>query len=88
MASIATKNKVPVSVTGIARMMEMDVAEVRNWPHFEEMRDALKDYNLGALTKQRLITRLNDISIKCANDGIYHYSTGIDNAITSIRLSY
>lgn len=82
------KRKAPIGVSGIARLMKMDEAEVREWPYFNEMCEALKDYNLGVLTKQNLITQLNDISIKCANDQIYHYSTGIDNAVKSIQLSY
>lgn len=89
MALKATKNRVPESITGIAKMMEMEPAEIRAWPHLEEVRMAIKDYNLGALTKQRFISRLNDIAVKNSADEFVHYAEGItENMLTSIRLSY
>jgi len=88
MALKATKNHVPESVTGIASMMEMDAAEIRAWPYMNEVRAAIKDYNLGALDKQRMFTRLNDIAVKNSADELVHYAEGIENLITSIRLSY
>ena len=88
MALKATKNRVPESVTGIAKMMEMDTAEIRAWPHMNEVRAAIKDYNLGALDKSRLFTRLNDIKIKNSAEQLVHYSQGIENLETSVRLSY
>ena len=89
MALKATKNRVPESVNGIAKMMEMEPAEIRAWPHLEEVRTAIKDYNLGALTKQRFISRLNDIAIKNSAEQFKHYAYGItENMLVSIRLSY
>ena len=88
MALKATKNRVPESITGIAGMMEMDESEVRAWPYFEDVRAAIKDYNLGCLTKQRLFSRLNDIAIKNSVDKLMHYSEGIACLETSIKLSY
>lgn len=88
MALKATKNRVPESITGIANMMEMDTAEIRPWPHFDEVRAAIKDYNIGYITKQQLISRLNDIAVKNSADEFAHYALGIENLQTSIRLSY
>lgn len=88
MALKATKNHVPESITGIAKMMEMDTAEIRAWPHFDEVRAAIKDYNICYITKQRLISRLNDIAVKNSADELAHYAAGIENLTTSIRLSY
>lgn len=82
------KHTVPVGITGMAKLMNMHEAEVREWPYVEDMRAVFKDYNLGVLDKRELVARLNDISVKCAEAQIYHYSTGIDNAIKSINLSY
>ncbi len=84
----ATKNRVPVSITGIAGMMEMDASEIRVWPHFDEVRTAIKDYNIGYITKQQLASRLNDIAVKNSADEFAHYAVGIENLQTSIRLSY
>lgn len=80
--------KIPVSLSGIASLMEMERDEVREWPYFKEVRTALQDYNLGVLKKERLIAKLYDVSLKCANDKIFHYSTGIENAIAAIRTCY
>ncbi len=88
MALKTTITHVPESITGIAKMMEMDTAEVRAWPCFKEVRDAIKDYNIGYITKQRLISRLNDIAVKNSADELAHYAMGIENLQTSIRLSY
>lgn len=81
-------NKVPVGLTSIARLMGMEKEEILAWPYFEEMRDSMKDYNLKAITKEQLIGCLEGISIKCANDQIYHYSTGIDKAISTLKTVY
>ena len=88
MALKTTKTRVPVSVTGVAKMMEMDTAEVRAWQHFAEVRTAINDYNLDYITKQRLISRLTDIATKNSADDLVHYSIGVENLATSIRLSY
>jgi len=88
MALKTTKNRVPESVTGIAGMMEMDAAEIRAWPHLDEVRTAIKDYNIGYITKQQLNSRLNDIALKNSADELLHYAEGIENLQTSIRLSY
>ena len=88
MALKATKTRVPESVNGIANMMEMDTAEIQAWPHMNEIRAAIKDYNLGALDKQRLLTRLNDIKNKNSVDGLTHYADGIENLETCIKLGY
>lgn len=91
MALRTTKNRVPESVTGIAKMMEMEPAEIRVWPYLDEVRTAIKDYNIGFISKQRLISRLNDIAIKNNNSAekLQHYATAItENLLVSIRLSY
>lgn len=88
MALKATKTRVPESITGIAKMMEMDSAEIRAWPHMNEVRTAIKDYNIGYINKQRLLSRLNDIAVKNSADELSHYAQGIENLKTSIRLSY
>lgn len=91
MALKATKNHVPESVTGIAKMMEMDAAEIRAWPYLEEVRTAIKDYNIGFIVKQRLLSRLEDIALKNHNseNKLQHYAQAItDNLMVSIRLSY
>lgn len=88
MALKATKNRVPESITGIAKMMEMEPAEIRAWPNLDEVRTAIKDYNIEFITKQRLISRLNDIAVKNSADEFVHYAKGIENLTTSIRLSY
>lgn len=82
------KTKLPEGLTGIAEMMEMDKAEVREWPFFKELRALFKDYNLRALQKDALISKLYDISLQCANKKIYHYSTGVENAISTIKTCY
>ncbi len=86
-----TKTKAPESATGIAKLMEMDVAEVRAWPFLEEVRSAIKDYNLGYITKQRLLSQLENIAIKNQNSelNLQHYAAAItENLVTSLRLSY
>ena len=88
MALKTLKAKVPAGLNSIARLMEMDVAEIQAWPHFNEMQSAMKDYNLNAIGKEQLIGRLEEISIKCAEAQIYHYSTGIDKVISAIRVAY
>ena len=91
MALKATKNRVPESITGIAKMMEMDTAEIQAWPYFNNVRAAIKDYNLGWLTKQRLISHLEDIAVEnhVSEKKLEHYAKAItENLITSIRLSY
>ena len=88
MALKATKTRVPESITGIAKMMEMETAEIRAWPHLKDVRDAIKDYNLGYIIKQRLVSRLNDIATKNSEDNLIHYAMGIENMITSINLTY
>ena len=91
MALKATKNHVPESITGIAKMMEMDTAEIQAWPHFDEVRAAIKDYNIGYITKQRLISCLEDIALKNHNSesNLRHYADAItENLLTTIRLSY
>lgn len=82
------KHKVPISIKAIAKLMNMLEAEVREWPYLENMRDALKDYNFGVFTKQQLVEKLNDISVKCAEAQIYHYSQGIDKAVETIKVNY
>lgn len=80
--------KIPVGVTAISNLMEMKPSEIKFWDKFQEVRNLLKDYNYGVLSKDSLIDKLYDVSVRCANDKIYHYSTGIDNLISSIKLSY
>lgn len=82
------KIKLPEGLTGIAQMMEMDKEEVRSWEFYNEVRDLFKDYNFRVLNKETLIAKLYDISVKCANKQIFHYSTGIDNIISAIRMLY
>lgn len=80
--------KIPLGVTAISNLMEMKPSEIKFWDKFQEVRDLLKDYNYGVLSKDRLVNKLYDVSVRCANDKTYHYSTGIDNLISSIKLSY
>ncbi len=80
--------KIPVGVTAISNLMEMKPSEIKFWDKFQEVRDLLKDYNYGVLTKSKLIEKLYEVSVRCAKDKSYHYSTGIDNLISSIKLSY
>lgn len=82
------KTKLPISLQGIADLMEMNREEIRAWPHVREVRELFKDYNFGALPKENLISKLYNVSLKCANEKIYHYSTGIDNAVSAIKLFY
>lgn len=91
MALKATKNRVPESVTGIAKKMEMDASEIRSWPYLEEVRTAIKDYNIGYITKQQLLSRLNDIAVKNADPEkkLQHYAIAItENLMASIKISY
>lgn len=80
--------RIPVGVTAISDMMELKPSEVKYWNRFNDVRQLLNDYNLGALEKETLILRLHEISVKCVYDKNHHYCTGIDNLISSIRLSY
>lgn len=82
------KTKLPEGLTGIAEIMEMNKEEVQAWEFFKEVRQLFKDYNFKVLTKDSLIAKLYDISCKCANKQIYHYSTGIDNAVLAIKTCY
>lgn len=90
------KTKLPITVSGIADIMEMSTEEIRAWPLFGEVRELFKDYNFKVLSKDKLILKLLAVSEKCAiksvdeheKGGYYHYSTGIDNAIAAIKLCY
>ena len=82
------KTRLPEGITGIANLMGMSREEVRAWPYYTEVRGLFKDYNLRALKRENLIEKLYDVSLRCANSGIYHYSTGIEKAIASIRTFY
>lgn len=81
-------SRIPVGVTAVSELMEMKPSEIRFWDKFPEVRDLLKDYNYGVLQKDNLILKLYEISARCANDKTYHYSTGIDNLVQSIKFSY
>lgn len=83
-----TKTKIPEGLTSIAKMMGMEKEEVRMWPYYNELRSMFKAYNLGVMDKARLIEGLTNISVKCAEDEIYYFSTGVDKAITAIRVFY
>lgn len=80
--------KLPEGLTGIAGIMEMKKEEIQAWEFYKEVRQLFKDYNFQVLNKERLISKLTDISLQCANKQIYHYSTGIDNAVSAIRACY
>jgi len=87
--------KLPISISGIAEIMEMNEEEIRNWPQFGEVRDFFKDYNFNVLGKEKLIKKLRAISEQCAikneekqNGCFYQYIAGIENAITTIKLCY
>lgn len=80
--------KIPVGVTAISNMMELKPSEVKYWDRFNEVRQLLNDYNLGVLKKDKLITKLHEVSVRCVYDKTHHYCTGIDNLISNIRLSY
>lgn len=80
--------KIPVGVTAISNLMEMKPSEIKFWDKFQEVRSLLKDYNYGVLSKNKLVEKLYDVSLRCANDKTYHYSTGIDNLIDNIKLVY
>lgn len=91
MALNATKNRVPESITGIANMLELDAAEVQAWPYLSEVRTAIKDYNIGYVSKQILLSRLENIAVK--NSGseakLQHYADAItENMMPCIKLSY
>ena len=80
------KKKAPIGVKEIAKLMGLEEAEVRAWPHLSDMRTALTDYNFGMLSPEKLVNRLNEISAKCDAAELYHYSAGISNAISVLKL--
>lgn len=91
MALKATTNRVPQSITGIANMMEMDTAEIQAWPYLSEVRMAIKDYNIGYIAKQILLSRLEDIAVKNSSSekNLQHYADAItENMLPCIKLSY
>lgn len=83
-----TKTKLPEGLTGIANLMGMTKDEVRAWPYFANVRALFNDYNLGVLSKECLVDGLIDVSVKCAEDGIHYFSTGVDKAVNTIRVCY
>lgn len=88
--------KLPVTVSGVAELMQLSNDEIRAWPHFGEVAKIFEDYNYGMLRKEMVIARLLNVSAKCANEsadetvkgGQYHYATGIDNAILAIKFCF
>ena len=40
--------KLPEGIEGIASLLQLDVSELRAWPFFEHLRNAIKDYNLSS----------------------------------------
>lgn len=82
------KAKLPEGSNGIANLMGMQKEEVRAWPYYTEVRSMFKDYNLKVLSKEQLVEKLIGVSVKCAEDGIHYFSTGVDKAIGTIRICY
>lgn len=82
------KTRIPEGLTQISEMMGMLKEEVRAWPYYKQMRSLIKDYNLGAISKDFLVEQLYKISLQCADDAIYHYSTGVEKAIAIIKACY
>lgn len=80
--------KIPEGVTSISELMEMEKEEILAWPYYPEFVSLVKDYNLKAIKKPVLLERLLDLSVRCAEDRIYHYSTGLDKAIFKIKAFY
>lgn len=80
--------KLPEGLTNISKMMGMQKEEVRAWPYYNQLTNLFKDYNLGAITKTRLIDKLMDISAKCIEDDICYFSLGIEQAVNCIKFCY
>ena len=81
-------SKVPVGAKKISKMMNLNESEVQFWDSFEEVKNLITDYNFDVISKNTLIEKLLQISLKNANKNLYFYCTGIDRMIEKIKLCY
>ncbi len=80
--------KLPQGLTGISRFMGMQTEEVKEWPHYKEVASLFKDYNMGVLSKERLLEKLSSVLNKCKEDELDYFCEGLENVTEAIKICY
>ena len=82
------KTRLPEGLSGIAKLMELDKAELRAWPYYKEVVNLFKDYNFGVLKKEKLIEKLSEISAKSRNDGGCYFAMAVETLEGKVKVCY
>ena len=82
------QNKLPVGTKSMAKLFDLDEAEMKNWKFLLSVKDIFKDYNFEVLSKYNLISKLKDIQTLCQKEELSFYAVATERAIERIQACY